>query len=55
MRFFSTTRPVNCQIHYCVPPLQRFDLDMVLTLIAVLRLDHGLHGLWGAGQRDHLL
>jgi hypothetical protein len=25
------------------------------TLIAVLRLDHGLHGLWGAGQRDHLL
>lgn len=33
MRFFSTARPVNRQIHYCGPPLQRFDLAEVLTLI----------------------
>ncbi|HRI55810.1 MAG TPA: ATP-binding protein [Anaerolineae bacterium] len=34
MRFFNTAGPVKCQIHYCVPPLQRFDLDMVMMLIA---------------------
>lgn len=34
MRFFNTAGPVNCQDHYCLPPLERFDLDHVLTLIA---------------------
>ncbi|MCX6030558.1 MAG: ATP-binding protein [Chloroflexi bacterium] len=34
MRFFNTAGPVNCQDHYCLPPLERFSLDDVLTLIA---------------------
>ena len=27
MRFFNTISPVNPADHYCVPPLERFDLD----------------------------
>jgi hypothetical protein len=34
MRFFNTAGPVNCQKHYCLPPLERFNLSEVLTLIA---------------------
>ena len=33
-RFFNTAGPVNCADHYCLPPLERFDLENVLTLIA---------------------
>ena len=33
MRFFNTAGPVNCRDHYCLPPLERFDLADVLTLI----------------------
>ena len=33
MRFFNTAGPVNCQDHYCLPPLERFDLDAVMDLI----------------------
>jgi len=33
MRFFNTAGPVNCQDHYCLPPLTRFDLTEILTLI----------------------
>ncbi len=33
MRFFNTAGPVNCEDHYCLPPLQRWDLAEVLTLI----------------------
>lgn len=33
MRFFNTAGPVRCEIHYCLPPLTRFDLDQVLMLI----------------------
>ena len=33
MRFFNTEGPVNCTRHYCLPPLQRFDLNDVLQLI----------------------
>ncbi len=33
MRFFNTTGPVNPQDHYCLPPLERFDLDAILLLI----------------------
>ena len=32
-RFFNTAGPVNPQDHYCLPPLERFDLDDVLSLI----------------------
>ncbi|MBI2875435.1 MAG: ATP-binding protein [Candidatus Tectomicrobia bacterium] len=34
MRFFNTAGPVDCQRHYCLPPLSRFDLEEVLSLIA---------------------
>ncbi|MGD9101400.1 MAG: ATP-binding protein, partial [Anaerolineae bacterium] len=33
MRFFNTAGPVNCEDHYCLSPLTRFDLDGVLALI----------------------
>ncbi len=33
MRSFNTTGPVRPEEHYCIPPLQRLDLDGVLELI----------------------
>jgi AAA-like domain len=33
MRFFNTAGPVKPADHYCLPPLERFDLDEVLLLI----------------------
>ena len=33
MRSFNTTGPVKPDKHYCVPPLERFDLDEVLRLV----------------------
>ena len=33
MRFFNTTGPVVAEDHYCVPPLQRLDLNEVLRFI----------------------
>jgi len=33
MRFFNTDGPVNCQYHYCLPPLERINLDELLVLI----------------------
>ncbi len=33
MRKFNTAGPVNCKKHYCLPPLNRFDFEEVLTLI----------------------
>ena len=33
MRFFNTEGPVRPDIHYCLPPLHRWNLDDVLTLI----------------------
>ena len=33
MRKFNTTGPVEAQVHYCIPPLTRIDLDYVLNLI----------------------
>lgn len=33
MKFFNTAGPVNREQHYCLPPLERFDLDDVLHLI----------------------
>jgi len=34
MRFFNTAGPVSCADHYCLPPLERFNLEEVLFLIA---------------------
>ena len=33
-RFFNTAGPVKCEKHYCLPPLERFDLTELLSLIA---------------------
>ena len=33
MRFFNTEGPVRADDHYCIPPLDRIDLDAVLGLV----------------------
>lgn len=33
MRFFNTAGPVDCERHYCLPPLERLKLNQVLRLI----------------------
>ena len=33
MRFFNTEGPVRAEDHYCIPPLERIDLDAVLELV----------------------
>ena len=33
MRFFNTAGPVKSQLHYCIDPLKRFDLEEILFLI----------------------
>ncbi|MFP4585470.1 MAG: AAA family ATPase [Desulfococcaceae bacterium] len=33
MRFFNTAGPVNCEDHYCLPPLERFNLSEILMLV----------------------
>ncbi|KXB09186.1 CyrO [candidate division MSBL1 archaeon SCGC-AAA385M11] len=33
MRFFNTAGPVDCRDHYCLPPLERFDLSEIEMLI----------------------
>lgn len=32
-RFFNTAGPVNCENHYCLPPLTRFNLAEIMVLI----------------------
>jgi hypothetical protein len=34
MKFFNTAGPVNQAKHYTIPPLKRFDLSEIETLIA---------------------
>lgn len=31
--FFNTAGPVDCARHYCIPPIERFDLPQILQLI----------------------
>ena len=33
MRFFNTAGPVEHERHYCIPPLERVDLEEVLSLV----------------------
>lgn len=33
MRFFNTAGPTNCEKHYCIEPVLRFDLEETLSLI----------------------
>ncbi len=37
MRYFNTTGPVRAEEHYCIPPLERIDLDDLLRLIGEQR------------------
>jgi hypothetical protein len=54
MRFFNTAGPVNCDEHYCLPPLSRFDLDEILSLIARKRY-FVLHAPRQVGKTSFLL
>ncbi len=53
-RFFNTTGPVVPADHYCLPPLERFDLDEVLRLIAAKRY-FVLHAPRQTGKTSALL
>ncbi|MCE2541543.1 MAG: ATP-binding protein, partial [Acidobacteria bacterium] len=33
VRFFNTEGPVRADDHYCIPPLERIDLEEVLDLV----------------------
>jgi len=54
MRFFNTAGPTNCQKHYCVPPLTRFNLDDMLGLIDRERY-FVLHAPRQVGKTTYLL
>ena len=34
MRFFNTAGPIQDDIHYCIPPLERWNLEEIVSLIA---------------------
>lgn len=54
MRFFNTAGPTNCQKHYCVPPLTRFNLDDILGMIDRERY-FVLHAPRQVGKTTYLL
>jgi|GEM_PF-4556806 len=54
MRFFNTEGPVDRTRHYCLPPLQRLDLDEVLLLIEQQKY-FLLHALRQTGKTSCLL
>ena len=55
-RFFNTAGPVRAERNYCVPPLERFDLEEVLGLIRSDRyfvpLLGGNDGVHSEAERD---
>jgi len=54
MRFFNTAGPVNPDFHYCIPPLERFNLDDVMLLIQQ-RKYFVLHAPRQVGKTSYLL
>lgn len=54
MRFFNTTGPVNCSDHYCLPPLERFNIDEIKMLIAQKKY-FVLHAPRQTGKTSYLL
>ena len=54
MRIFNTTGPVRMNEHYCLPPLERFDLDDVLFLIEQKKY-FVLHAPRQVGKTSYLL
>ena len=53
-RFFNTSGPVVAEDHYCVPPLERFDLEEILRLIRAKRY-FVLHAPRQTGKTSGLL
>lgn len=53
-RFFNTAGPVDCARHYCLPPLERLDLEDVLLLIAQQKY-FILHAPRQTGKTTYLL
>ena len=53
-RFFNTSGPVVAEDHYCVPPLERFDLGEILRLIRAKRY-FVLHAPRQTGKTSGLL
>ncbi|MCY4200727.1 MAG: AAA-like domain-containing protein [Gammaproteobacteria bacterium] len=54
MRYFNTTGPVRAAEHYCIPPLERVDLDDLLRLIGEQRY-FVLHAPRQTGKTSMLL
>ena len=54
MRFFNTSGPVVAADHYCIPPLERLDLEQVLTLVRQKRY-FVLHAPRQTGKTSALL
>ena len=54
MRFFNTAGPVTPDDHYCIPPLERFDLDEVLALVRMKKY-FVLHAPRQTGKTSALL
>ncbi len=54
MRFFNTAGPVDPEIHYCIPPLERFDLAEIMLLIQQ-RNYFVLHAPRQVGKTPYLL
>ena len=54
MRFFNTAGPIQPDINYCIPPLERLDLDDVLELIRT-RKYFVLHAPRQTGKTSALL
>ena len=54
MRFFNTAGPVRPGDHYCIPPLERFDLEEVLALVRMKKY-FVLHAPRQTGKTSALL
>ena len=54
MRFFNTAGPVRPDDHYCIPPLERFDLEEVLALVRMKKY-FVLHAPRQTGKTSALL
>ncbi len=54
MRFFNTAGPVKCEEHYCLPPLERFDLEDIMLLIQQKKY-FVLHAPRQVGKTTYLL
>ena len=54
MRFFNTEGPVRADDHYCIPPLERIDLDEVLDLVRSKKY-FALHAPRQTGKTSALL